>query len=311
MVNLKEKTILITGGNGFIGHFVIENLLSKRGVDPKKIIIPKKETDDIRRIENCLRLLKNNNVDLVIHLAALVGGVGYSSKFPATQYYNNILMDLNIVEATRQCGVAKILLVGSSCAYPESAGYPLTEDQLWQGLPQKTNLAYGIAKRILTIQAKAYHEEYNLNVQVVIPNNAYGPGDNFHPEYSHVIPSLIRKCVSGENPLMIWGDGTSTRDFLYVKDFAEGVVLAAEKLETGEPVNLGSGIETRISDLVDKIKKLTDYHGEIVYDDAKPNGQPVRSVNIDKAKKILNFLPHFSLEEGLKETIAWYQSTLI
>lgn len=310
MIDLKNKKILVTGGSGFIGRAVVDNLITTRKVDPVNIIIPRQKSDDIRNFNTCFRLLTENKVDIIIHLASLLGGVEFSNTFPATQYYNNILMDLQIVEAARICGTEKTVLVSSSCAYPRDATYPLIEEDLWNGLPQETNRAYGIGKRILTIQAEAYRKQYNINIVIVIPNNAYGPHDNFHPEYSHVIPSLIRKCVSGETPLVVWGDGTSTRDFLYVKDFAEGIVLAAEKLETEEPVNLGSGVETRISDLVDKIKKLTDYHGEIVYDHTKPNGQPVRSVNIDKAKKILNFLPHFSLEEGLKETIAWYKSTL-
>lgn len=307
MLDLKDKKILVTGGSGFIGRAVVENLVNTRGLDSSQIIIPHRETDDLRDFDNCKRLLTENNIDLIIHLASLLGGVGYSSQFPATQYYNNILMDLQIVEAARVCGTAKTLLVSSSCAYPRDTTYPLIEENIWNGLPQETNRAYGVGKRILLTQAEAYRKQYGMNVVVVIPNNAYGPGDNFHPEYSHVIPSLIRKCVNGENPLVVWGDGTPTRDFLYVKDFAEGVVLAAEKLEGDQAINLGSGQETRIRDLVDMIKKLSGYNGEVVYDHSKPNGQPIRSVNIDKAKKILNFSPQYSLEEGLRETIAWYK----
>lgn len=301
---------MVTGGGGFIGRAVVENLVTARGVDPTRIIIPRQTADDLRNFDNCRRLLTDHKVDIIIHLASLLGGIEFSNTFPATQYYNNILMDVQIVEAARVCGTAKTILVSSSCAYPRDAAYPLTEENLWNGLPQETNRAYGVGKRILTTQAEAYRKQYGMNVVVVIPNNAYGPHDNFHPEYSHVIPSLIRKCLSNKNQLVVWGDGTPTRDFLYVKDFAEGIVLAAEKLETGEPVNLGSGTETRISDLADLIKKLTDYQGEIVYDQSKPNGQPIRSVNIDKAKTILTFLPRYSLEEGLRETIAWYKSTI-
>lgn len=306
MLNLKEKTILVTGGNGFIGRAVVENLVTTRGVNPNRIVIPSQSTDDLRNFDNCCRLLTDNKVDVIIHLASLLGGVQFSNTFPATQYYNNILMDLNIVEAARLCGTGKTVLVSSSCAYPRDASYPLQEENLWDGLPQETNRAYGVGKRILTTQAEAYRKQYGMNVVVVIPNNAYGSYDNFHPEYSHVIPSLIRKCVSGETPLVVWGDGTPTRDFLYVKDFAEGIILAAEKLETGEPINLGSGVETKISDLVEIIKELSGYQGEVVYDHTKPTGQPRRSVNIDKAKTILNFSPRYTLEEGLRETIAWY-----
>lgn len=308
MLELKNKKILVTGGSGFIGQAVVENLISLRGVAPANIIIPRKETDDLRDFNTCKRLLQDNKIDLIIHLAAVMGGVGFSSQFPATQYYNNILMDLQLVEAARECNTPKTVLVSSSCAYPRDTTYPLIEENLWNGLPQETNRAYGVGKRILTVQAEAYRKQFGMNIVVVIPNNAYGPHDNFHPEYSHVIPSLIKKCLSGETPLVVWGDGTPTRDFLYVKDFAEGVILAAEKLETDQPINLGSGVETRIRDLVDQIKTLTGYTGEVVYDHTKPNGQPIRSVTIEKAKQILDFTPQYSLEQGLAETIAWYRA---
>lgn len=310
MLNLKNKKILVTGGRGFIGRWVVENLTVKRGANPDDIIIPDSKKDDLRIFANCKKLMKKNKIDVVIHLAAKVGGVGYSQKFPASQYYNNILMDLQVVEAAKENDVEKIVLVSSACAYPKNAAYPLTEDELWGGLPQETNLAYGIGKRILTIQAEAYRKEYLTNAVVVIPNNAYGPGDNFHPEYSHVIPSLIRKCLAGENPLIIWGDGTPTRDFLYVKDFAEGVVLAAEKLEDSQPVNLGSGQETSIKELVEIIKKLTGHTGKVFYDTTRPNGQPRRSVNIKKAQQLLKFQPQYTLEQGLRETIDWYKKQL-
>lgn len=310
MINLQKKKIFITGGSGFIGKAIIENLTTKRGVPTKNIIITNSKKDDLRIFANCRRLLDKNNIDVIIHLAALIGGVGYSSKFPATQYYNNILMDLQVVEAAKECGVKKIVLVSSACAYPKDASYPLTENNLWNGLPQETNLAYGIGKRILTIQAEAYRKQYGLNCVVVIPNNAYGPGDNFDKEYSHVIPALIRKCLDKNNPLIVWGDGTPTRDFLYVKDFAEGVLLAAEKLEDSRPVNLGSGRETSIKELVEIIRKLTNHTGEAVYDTSKPNGQPRRSVNIKKAQQFLGFKPQYTLEQGLKKTIEWYKKQI-
>lgn len=309
MLELKNKKILVTGGNGFIGQTVVENLINIRGVDPSNIFIPRKDHDDLRDFNNCYRLLTENKIDVIIHLAAVMGGVGFSSQFPATQYYNNILMDLQLVEAARKAGTAKTVMVSSSCAYPRDTTYPLIEENLWNGLPQETNRAYGVGKRILTTQAESYRKEFGMNIVVVIPNNAYGPRDNFHPEYSHVIPSLIRKCFNGETPLVVWGDGTPTRDFLYIKDFAEGVILAAEKLETDEAINLGSGVETKISDLVETIKNLTNYKGEVIYDHTKPNGQPTRSVNIDKAKNILNFSAKYDLMAGLKETIAWYKQT--
>jgi GDP-L-fucose synthase len=257
MTDLSTKRILVTGGRGFIGRSLVDLLVNHRSVPENQIIIPDSKRDDLRIYENCERLIKENTIDIVIHLAALIGGVGYSSTHPATQYYNNILMDLQITEAAKNCGVEKIVLVSSSCAYPKETKYPLREEYLWDGIPQETNLAYGIAKRLMTVQAPAYREEFGLNAVVVIPNNAYGPHDNFHPEHSHVIPSLIRRCLSGEDPLVVWGDGTPTRDFLYVKDFAEGVILAAERLDGDEYVNIGSGTETPIHELVSLVQKLT------------------------------------------------------
>ncbi len=309
MLDLKNKKILVTGGSGFIGRYLVTNLLEKRGLSSEDIIIPNSKEDDLRKIENCERLIRDNNIEVIIHLAAVVGGVGYSSGHAATQYYNNMVMDINIVEAAKNVGgVEKMVLVSSSCAYPKDVQYPLTEKTVWDGLPQETNRAYGVAKRCMTVQAEAYNQEHGMNIVVVLPNNAYGPHDNFHPEHSHVIPSLIRKCMQGMTPLVVWGDGTPTRDFLYVKDFAEGVILAAEKLEPKDgAINLGSGVETQVNDLVKTIIDLTGYEGEMVHDTTKPNGQPKRSVNIDKAKSILGFNPEYTLEAGLAETIGWYK----
>ncbi|HCW32574.1 TPA: GDP-fucose synthetase [Candidatus Peregrinibacteria bacterium] len=304
---LKEKKILVTGGKGFIGSHVTDILQSEFGVSKENLVIPASEDYDLRILDNCFKITKG--IDVVLHLAAKVGGVGYSSKFPATQYYDNILMDLQIVEAARQNNVKKFVLVSSSCAYPKDCEYPLREDYLFDGLPQETNRAYGIAKRIEVVQAEAYQQQYGMNIVVVIPNNAYGPRDHFSPEYSHVIPSLIKKCLeSGDNnEVVLWGDGTPTRDFLYVKDFARGVILAALKLKGNEPVNLGSGVETSIKELAQLIAELTGFNGHFVYDTSKPNGQPRRSVDISRAKNLLGFVPAYSLKEGLKETIAWYK----
>lgn len=308
MINLAKKNILVTGGAGFIGTTLVNNLIVKRKVPSQQIIIPDSKKDDLRHLNNCQKLIRDHQIDIVFHLAAVVGGVGYSSKFPATQYYNNVLMDLQITEASKDCKIEKIVLVSSSCAYPRDAYYPLQEEYLWNGLPQETNRAYGIGKRILTIQAEAYVQQYGMNVVVVVPNNAYGPGDNFDPENSHVIPSLIRKCLEKQTPFVVWGDGTPTRDFLYVEDFAEGVILAAEKMNNADGwVNLGSGTETSIKELVDIIKDLTGYTGDVIYDKSKPNGQPRRSVSIEKAKRILGFQPKYNLKDGLKETIEWYK----
>ena len=307
MTELRGKNILITGAHGFIGQELVRNLTEKRGVSMDQLTLPRSVDVDLRIYENCERLMRERSIDFVIHLAAIVGGVGYSSTHPATQYYNNILMDLQVVEAAKNSGVKKVVLVSSSCAYPERTAYPLKERYLWDGLPQETNLPYGIAKRLMTVQGRSYRQEFGLNVAVVIPNNAYGPGDNFHPLHSHVIPSLIRRCIAGENPLVVWGDGTPTRDFLYVKDFAEGVLLAAERLDSDEYVNIGSGIETSIHDLVSLIQKMTGHTGTVSYDKSKPNGQPRRSVDIESARSLIGFAPSYSLATGLKETIEWYR----
>ncbi len=307
MLDLRNLTVLVTGGSGFIGHSVVKNLIEKRGLTPNQIIIPDSKRDDLSHQSNCARLFSEHKIDVVIHLAARLGGVGYSSSFPAMQYYQNILMDLQIMETAKNANVKKIVMVSSACAYPKNTTYPLTEENLWSGLPQETNLAYGVGKRLMTVQASAYREQYGTNAVVVIPNNAYGPGDSFHPEYSHVIPSLIQKCLRGDDPLIVWGDGTPTRDFFYVDDFAEGVILAAEQLESSEPINLGSGTETSIKELVDFIRSLTGHTGTVAYDTSQPNGQARRSVDTSKAEKILGFKAVTSLEVGLRATIEWYK----
>ncbi len=306
MIDLRNKKILVTGGHGFIGSAVVNNLIKKRGVPTENIIAPRSSEMDCRDYAQVKQVMEDNGVDVVIHLACLIGGVGYSSTHPATQYYNNILMDLQVVEAAKDAKLERVVLVSSSCAYPKETAYPLREEYIWEGLPQETNLAYGVAKRLMTVQGPAYRQEFGLDVVVVVPNNGYGPKDNFDPEYSHVIPALIRRCVAGEDPLVVWGDGTPTRDFLYVEDFAEGVLLSAERLEGDEYVNIGNGTETSIKELVSTVQRLTSHTGEIVYDTSKPNGQPRRSVDISKAEKLIGFKPAYSLEEGLKETIEWY-----
>ncbi len=311
MIDLKTKTILVTGGNGFIGKAVVENLIKERGVDPARIIVPDSEKDDLRDLANCKRLMSENGVQVIIHLAAKTGGLGWATKFPASLYYSNVLMDLNVVEAAKDCKVEKVLMVSSACAYPLHTTYPMVEENIWNGLPQETNLSYGIAKRMELVQADIYRKEFGMNIAVVIPNNAYGPGDSFHPEHSHVIPSLIRQCLAGVDPLVVWGDGTPTRDFFYVKDFAEAVITGAEKLEGPDFVNIGSGTETSIKDLVEMIAKLTDYKGTITFDPTKPMGQPRRIVSIEKARKLLGFEPKHNLEQGLRETIEWYKTSLL
>lgn len=294
----------MTGGDGFVGSHLVENLLEKRGVAQESIIVPDSQRDDLRIFENCQRL--TDGVDLVFHLAADVGGLGYSRSHPATQLRNCSLMDLNIVEAARENKVIKTVLVSCSPAYPQDSPMPLREENLFDGPPEESHLGFGWAKRTMAVLARAYHQEFGMKINVVIANNTYGPRDNFDPETSHVIPALIRKC-SEEKELTVWGDGSPLRDFIYVKDLAEGIVLAAEKLDIPEPSNLASGAEVSIKELVEKIVQLTGFAGKVVYDSSKPTGQARRAVDITKARRLLGFEPQISLEKGLQETIDWYE----
>lgn len=299
-----DKKILVTGGAGFIGSHVVDNLLRKRQVKKRDIVIPRSKDCDLRIFKNCQKLMRG--VDIVFHLAADVGGIAYSRTHPATQYYNCALMDLQLMEAACKEGVEKIVLVSCTPAYPAGAKMPLREDDLFGGMSEDTHFGFGFAKRTMIVLAQVYSKEFGLNSAVVVANNTYGPRDDFDPETSHVIPALIRKCFE-EKRLVIWGDGSPKRDFIYVKDLVEGIILAAEKLNTPEPMNLSSGKEISIKNLVSLIVELTDFKGKVVWDVTKPKGQLRRSVDITKAKKLLGFKPDYPLEKGLKETIEWYR----
>lgn len=301
----KNKKILITGGKGFVGSHVVDFLLQKRHVSRSQLLIPDSAKDDLRNFRQASRVVKG--IDIILHLAADVGGIAYSSSHPATQMRNCLQIDLNVLEAAVQEKAEKLVCVSSAVAYPETAKSPLKEIDLFQGEPAKGGYGYGFAKRMVVILSRAYHEEKGLNVSVLLAANAYGPGDDFDPETSHVIPSLIRKCLT-ERKLVVWGDGSQIRDFLYVKDFAEAVVLSAERLKICQPVNIGSGEQISIRDLVNFIVRLTGFKGKITWDINKPKGQPRRLVEIAKAKKLLGFKPRYSLEAGLKETIEWYKN---
>lgn len=301
----KGKKILVTGGHGFVGSHVIKNLLEKRGVLPSDIISPRSKDCDLKKYEDARRAVEG--VDIVLHLAADVGGIAYSSTHPATQMRNCLLMDTNILEAASNEGVKKIVCVSSAVAYPVNAKSPLKEEDLFIGEPARGGYGYGFAKRITAVMTRAYREEKGLNAVVLLSSNAYGPGDNFDLSHGHVIPSLVRKCLT-EKELVVWGDGTQVRDFFYVEDFAEGVVSAAEKLQTGDPVNIGSGNPISIKDLVEIVVKLTNFKGKVIFDASKPQGQKIRNVSIDRAKKLMNFSPSYSLTEGIKRTIEWYAS---
>lgn len=302
-----DKKVLVTGGAGFIGKHVVRNLIELRGMDECDIRIPILEECDLRIMENALRAVKD--MDIVIHLAADVGGLSYSLKYPARQYYNCSILDLQVFEAAKEVGVNKIVAMSSTTAYPDNVPLPLKEEDLFGAGPAKSHLGYGWAKRNLISLAQVYHQQYQDNFIVVIANNVYGPGDNFDPETSHVIPATIRKCFQ-QDKLVVWGDGSPVRDFLYVEDLAEAIVSSAELLKGLEYFNVASGKEISIGELVQLISSLCNFKGEILSDASKPKGEPKRTVDIGKAKRLINFSPRFSLEQGLIKTIDWYKKEI-
>lgn len=310
-MDISSKKYLLTGGSGFLGKYVYSKLI-QRGVDKKNIIIPRSSDYDLRKWDNCIRLLEN--VDIVIHLAANVGGIGYNIKYPGTLFYDNAVMGIQLMEAARQKNIEKFVATGTVCAYPNLTDVPFKEQDLWDGFPEITNAPYGIAKKILHVQSESYRKQYGFNSIFLLPVNLYGPGDHFHLEHSHVIPALIMKFVDAmENNIenvTVWGSGKPSREFLYVEDAAEGIILALENYNRSDPVNLGSSQEIRIIDLVDLIKDLTGYSGEIIWDHSKPDGQPRRKLDISKAEKEFGFRAKTKLDDGLKKTIDWYYQNI-
>ena len=302
----RNKRILVTGGAGFVGSHVVERLLRTRGVCEQDIVIPRSQQHDLRRLEQCLEVMEG--AQIVLHLAADVGGMGYSRSHPASQYYNSLLMDLQVMEAARRIGVEKLIAVGSSTAYPATAPSLLQEDDMFTGLPYEAHLGYGYAKRALLVQAQVFHRQYGLEVAIVVANNAYGPRDNFDRVTSHVIPATIRKCLE-DSELLVWGDGSAIRDFMYVEDLAEGVLLAAERLVAPHYLNLASGEEVSIKQLIDLIVELTGFPGKVAFDPTKPGGEQRRVVSIEKARQEIGFAPHWSLRDGLARTLSWYQNS--
>ena len=306
-MNLKNKKILVTGGAGFLGSQVIQELI-KTGVPRKNISVPRSETCDLRRWENCQRAVKGK--DLVIHLAAKVGGIGYNQANPAILFYENAIMGIQLMEAARQANVKKFVAVGTVCAYPKFTPTPFKESDLWNGYPEETNAPYGLAKKMLLVQAQAYRKQYGFNAIYLLPVNLYGPGDNFDPNQSHVIPALISKITQAqENDLPtidVWGTGKATREFLYVKDAARAIVRAAEYYDKADPVNIGSGQEISIKSLVGNIGLIVKYKGKVKWDKSKPDGQSARRLDVSRAKKEFGFVAETDFMNGLRETIVWY-----
>lgn len=303
----KENSFCVTGGAGFLGSVVCRKL-RERGAD--QIFVPLIEEYDLVKLEDIHRMLDKANADVIIHLAAQVGGIGANREHPAEFFYNNLLMGVQLMHAAWQRKISKFVTIGTICAYPKFTPVPFKEEYLWDGYPEETNAPYGLAKKMLLVQAQSYRQQYGYNAIFLLPVNLYGPGDNFNPQSSHVIPALIRKCMEaideGRDEIVVWGDGSPTREFLYVEDAAEGILLAAEKYNGSEPVNLGSGYEINIKDLVTLIAKMTGFGGRIVWDTSKPNGQPRRVLDTTRAWDYFGFKAQMPFEEGLRNTIEWY-----
>jgi len=310
-MELKNKKILITGGAGFLGSFVVKKLIEK-DLSPENIFVPRAEEYDLRRWENCPKAVQGQEV--VIHLAAKVGGIGYNLEHSGELFYDNIIMGVQMMEAARQASVEKFVAIGTICAYPKFTPVPFKEEDLWNGYPEETNAPYGLAKKMLLVQAQAYRQQYGFNAIYLLPVNLYGPRDNFDPRSSHVIPALIKKVAEaekeGKSYIEVWGTGKATREFLYVEDAAEGIILATEKYDKPEPVNLGSGMEISIKDLVELICRLMNFKGEIKWDTTKLDGQPRRCLDTNRAEREFGFKAKTDFETGLKKTIGWYLANI-
>lgn len=303
----KHKKVLVTGGSGFLGSHLV-NLLKE--LDPKEVFTPRSFQYDLRNLDACKEIVADK--DIIIHLAGIVGGIGFNLTNPATIFYDNLIMGIQLMEQARLAGVKKFVAIGTICAYPKFTPIPFKEEDLWNGYPEGTNAPYGLAKKMLLVQTQAYRKQYNFNAIYLLPVNLYGPGDNFDLQSAHVIPSLIRKVdnvlVQGENQITVWGTGRPTREFLYVEDATKGILLATQAYDKPDPVNLGSGMEVSIRELAEKICGIMGFRGEIVFDSSKPDGQPRRRLDVTKAKREFGFSATTSFDKGLKKIIEWYRN---
>ena len=309
MICLADKRIVVTGGAGFLGSHLIRRL---QQMGCRDVFVPAYPDFDLTRVDAVERLFAEHRPEVLIHLAAVVGGIGANRANPGHFFYDNAIMGIQLIEAARRHGVEKTVVLGTICAYPKFTPVPFREEDLWNGYPEETNAPYGIAKKALLVQCQAYRQQYGMNAIFLLPVNLYGPGDNFDLESSHVIPALIRKCVDaveeGHDEIVLWSDGSPTREFLYVEDAAEGIILATERYDKPDPVNLGSGMEISIRDLAAKIASITGFAGRIIWDATKPNGQPRRCLDVSRAEREFGFHATTPFDVGLRKTIEWYQS---
>ena len=304
------QRVLVTGGSGFLGRRLVDRL---RGLSGAAIAAPSRAEYDLRRLDDVIAMYRALKPTLVIHLAAVVGGIGANQKRPAEFFYDNLMMGTQLLDQAYRLGVGKFVAIGTICAYPKNTPVPFREDELWNGYPEETNAPYGLAKKMLLVQSQAYRQQYGCNSIFLLPVNLYGPGDNFNPDTSHVIPALIKKCVeavaAGADRIEVWGDGTPTREFLYVDDAVEGIVAASERYNDSDPVNIGSGQEISIAALVTRIAALTGFTGTIEWDRTKPNGQMRRRLDVSRARDRFGFTAKVPFDEGLKRTVEWYAAT--
>ncbi|MCL4417558.1 MAG: GDP-L-fucose synthase [Actinobacteria bacterium] len=307
MLDLKTKKIIVTGGAGFLGKNVVKKLNENRC---KNIFVPTIEEYDLRDLAAIKKMYAYAKADMVIHLAATVGGIGANLDKPGSYFYDNLIMGIQLIEQARVSNIEKFVIIGTICAYPKFTPVPFREENLWNGYPDEVTGPYGLAKKMLLVQSQAYRQQYGFNSIFLLPVNLYGPGDNFDPKFSHVVPALIRKFyeakINDSDEVIVWGTGKATREFIYAEDCAEGIVKAAQSYDKSEPVNIGTGIETPIKDLAEKIKDLIGYKGRIVWDVSKPDGQPRRCLDVSRAAKEFGFKAKTNFDEGLKKTIGWY-----